>query len=205
MRREIILTTVAAAGMQDYGRKATTLVLENEEIYIMHVVLPAAGKYTLWNMIKDELIFKFGNIGCILFDFELRGKKGQSIEAIVYCINFDIKKIASDLKSKGGILKGVYPLQFYVLRKYRKHIGGRNYFLVFLFRNRIYLIAAVNNILIMNKIIHYSKGLNEQDFEYQEEKIRDIYLINIKNEEIKSFLPPDFRIVELKPLSDNTF
>jgi len=205
VKKEIVLTTATAADMLDYGRKSTTLVLENEEIYIMNMVLPAAEKHTTWNMIKDELTMKFGNIDSILFDFDLSGKTGKTIEATVYCINFDMKKIVSELKRKGGILQGVYPLQLYVLKKYQKLIRDSSYLLAFLFRNTIYLAAAANNMLVMNKIIDESEGFNEQNFGYLEGDFRVIYLINIKKEAMEGFLSHDFRIEELKPFNENIF
>lgn len=205
MKKEIIMTVASEAHARAYGRKAVTLVLENEEIYIMNMVLPAAEKYNLWNMIKDELIMKFGNIDSILFDFALCVKTGKTVEVMVYCINFDIKKIVSELKRKGGMLKGVYPLQFYILKEYGKLVRESSYFLAFLFRKKIYMVAMVDKILVMNKIMPESEGLNEQDFGYLADRIKVIYLLGISKEAVEVFLPPDMGIKVLNQYSDKTY
>jgi len=205
MKKEFIMSVASEADTRDYGRKAVTLVLENEEIYIMNMFLPAAEKHTLWNMIKDELIMKFGNIDSIPFDFDLCGKTGKTIEVMVYCINFDMRKIVSELKRKGGMLKGVYPLQFYVLKKYRKFFRESSYFLAFLLRKRIYLVAIVDKILVMNKIVPENIGLNEQDFGYMTDKIKVIYLLDIPKEAVEGFVPAGHVIKELKPFNEKTY
>jgi hypothetical protein len=199
------MTVASEAHARAYGRKAVTLVLENEEIYIMNLVLPAAEKYTLWNLIKDELIMKFGNIDNILFDFALCRKTGKTMEVMVYCINFDMKKIVSEMKRKGGMLKGVYPLQLYILKEYGKLVRKSSYFLAFLFRKRIYLVAIVDKMLVMNKIMPESEGLNEQDFGYLADKIKVIYLLDIPKEAVEVFLPQDMEIKVLKQFRDKIF
>jgi hypothetical protein len=166
------------------------IILSGEEAYIMHLELPKACRHEIWQMVKDELGIRFRNTEDILFDFALCRKDSNKYSVVVYCIK---KK----LNYEGVKLKGVYPLQFYVLKKYIHKIKEMNCCLLFFYANKLYLINLEKGIMVTNSISDYSDGLMHTDFCSVPGEIRTIYHINISKDLLDSLSAENLKFVDL--------
>jgi len=166
------------------------IILKGEEVYIMHLELPNASWQELWRMVKDELGIRFRNIEDILFDFAVCRKESNKCSVLVYCIK-------ARLNYEGVKLKGVYPLQFYVIKKYIHRIKERSCFLLFSYANKIYLIKLEKGIVVLNSIYDHCDGLRIGDFCSGPEKINTLYHINTSRELMDSIPEENLKFVDL--------
>ena len=166
------------------------IILRGEEAYIMHLELPNASWHELWQMVKDELGIRFRNIEDILFDFAVCRKEVDKCNVVVYCIK-------TRLNYEGVKLKGVYPLQFYVVKKYIHRIKERSCFLLFFYENKIYLIKLEKGIVVLNSIYDCCDGLRLTDLCSRPGERSTLYHINI-SKDLKDSLPEEkLQLVDL--------
>jgi len=166
------------------------IILRDEEAYIMHLELPNACWHELWQMVKDEIGIRFRSAEDILFDFAVCRKDGDKCSVIVYCIK-------TRLNYEGVKLKGVYPLQFYVVKKYIHRIKERSCFLLFFYENKIYLIKLEKGIVVLNSIYDCCDGLRLTDFCSEPGEISTLYHINISKDLKDSFSEENLKLVDL--------
>jgi hypothetical protein len=166
------------------------IILRGEEVYIMHLELPRACRHELWQMVKDELGIRFRNTEDILFDFAVRRMDGNNYSVVVYCIRTRL--------NYGGIkLKGVYPIQFYVVKKYIHRIKERSCCLLFFYANKFYLIRLKKGIVVMNNVSDSSDNLRHADFCSGPGEISTLYHININKELMDSLHAENLKLVDL--------
>jgi len=166
------------------------IILSGEEAYVMHLELPKACRHELWQMVKDELGIRLRNTEDILFDFAVCSKDSNKYSVVVYCIK-------TRLNYEGVKLKGVYPLQFYVLKKYIHRIKERSCYLLFFYENKLYLINLEKGIMVMNSVSDYIDGLMHTDFCSGPGEIRTLYHINISKELLDSLPAENLKLVDL--------
>jgi len=184
-----------------YKNKKIKVIVDNEEVYIANIVLPKIDKEIIRLMINDELSLRFKNTDNIMFDYFICKKTKKNIEVAVLCFNWNRGNLLENIVKDGGILKGIYPLQFYILEKYRNKINGKNFYFIFLYENSLYIIAAVNGVVIMNKVIKNLDVTSKINFRSYSDKIKHVYYANLNEKFLADYLDEDFCYINLGPIN----
>ncbi|MGE5627476.1 MAG: hypothetical protein ACM3X7_05075 [Solirubrobacterales bacterium] len=174
--------------------KKLKLIVKDEEVYILNMVLPKLNRFALNDVIRGELSLRYKNNDNIMFDYSIISKSNNKIHARVFCFHFEDKKTINSVIEAGGIIKSVIPVQFHVLEKYHRKIKHKNYYFVFIYFDRIYLMEVINNIVEMNKIVN--EFTLEEKFK-SNEIIKTAYHLNIEENIISNYFAKGFELINL--------
>lgn len=192
-------------------KRKIAIVIEGEEIYIEKFTFPKVKDHNIYDLVKNELICKFGSIHNIIFDYKLVSKGENSITTIVYCINIENFNFLQQENYCGAIITKIDILQNYFKEYLSSFIKEKEYYLAFRYKRTLYYLAVQNDNVVANKVVNIEKN----QVCYSEELIKfisgiegelynanKIYTIDLTltNAELKNFI-----VVKLKDLNIKTF
>lgn len=191
----------------DFKNKNIFILVQGEQIYVKLIEIPKVNKRKIYSVIKSELKYHFKNIDNIMFTYDLFKDNGKSLEVIVFCLNWTKDNIIEKCLKKGANIKGIYPMQFYILNKYKKSIREHKYIFVFFHRNKLYLLACIDGKVLANSVI---TDVKKEDFietiDRFKEKceaiavikvIKKIFFLNIPYEDIIEKLSEKYNCSDL--------
>lgn len=170
-------------------RKKAAIILSGEEVNINMVTLPKVKTHEVYNLIKNEIYYSFRSTKDLMICYTLFKENANKDEFIVFCLNTSRLSMVYNNRSAGTNITNIYVLQLCVLGYFRKKIKSKDYVFLFTYKNNLYLLYCINNILIYNNIIK-ACGL-EENFEelvykfirkgkiYYESNIETIYSANV--------------------------
>lgn len=141
------------------------IVVHGEEVYVKLMILPKVSREKLYFIIKQELRVRFKNLDNIMFTYEVFQDNGNCLEVIVFCFNWNEAGLVKNCIETGGDVKGIYPIQFCILDKYRNQIKSENYILIFYLKNNVYLIGCYRNKIVGNSVFRNFDIDNTERFE----------------------------------------
>lgn len=192
-------------------KRKIAIVIEGEEIYIEKFTFPKVKDHNIYDLVKNELICKFGSINNIIFDYKLVSKGENSITTIVYCINIENFNFLQQENYCDAIITKIDILQNYFKEYLSSFIKEKEYYLAFRYKRTLYYLAVQNDNIVANKVVNIEKN----QVQYSEELIKfingiegelynanKIYTIDLTltNAELKNFI-----VVKLKDLNIKTF
>jgi len=188
-----------------------TIVIEGEEIYIEPITIPKVRNFRIYDLVKNELVYKFDNIDNIIFNYKVIGESDKCINVIVYCANIENYHMLKKESYKGGTFTKINLLQNYLLNYLSKMINEKDYYIAFKYNRDIYFLLVSKNNLIANRVMKFDKALSTytEDFkdfleEYKEEYsyINKIYTleISLSNIELDNFI-----VTKLKAVNNREF
>ncbi len=145
----------------DFKNKNLFIIVDGEEIYVKFMTFPKVKKEKLHAIIKGELQYRFKNIDNIMFTYQIVKDNGSSLDVIVFCLNWSKSNLIKKCTERGGKIKGIFPIQFCIFNNYKNRIKDKNYILIFIHENILYLLACVDNKMIANSVI---KTFTENSF-----------------------------------------
>jgi hypothetical protein len=187
-----------------YKNKRIKIIVDNEEIYMIKMILPKVGKEKIRMMIVDELSLRFKNLESIMFDYLIYKKNKKNIDAAVFCINWNRGELLKDIVMKDGELKGVYPLQLYILKKFRRNIKEKNFYFIFLYRKSLYITAVVNDSLVMKRVIkNFESGAEKTNIMTCNDEIKYLYYANMDKKTLADYFDVAMNYVDLGSFQDS--
>lgn len=192
-------------------KRKIAIVIEGEEIYIEKFTFPKVKDHNIYDLVKNELICKFGSIHNIIFDYNLVSKGENYITTIVYCINIENFNFLQQENYCDAIITKIDILQNYFKEYLCSFIKEKEYYLAFRYKRTLYYLAVQNDNIVANKVVNIEKnqvcyseelikfisGIEEEL--YNANKIYTIDL-TLTNAELKNFI-----VVKLKDLNIKTF
>ncbi|AGK97685.1 hypothetical protein [Clostridium pasteurianum] len=175
-------------------KKNSTIIMENEEIYIKYITIPKINKDKVERIVRDELRFYYRTDADITFSYSILKKSKTSLDLIVFYINSNILNNI-DLKDTKNI-KAIYLIQF-CYAKYLKDISKYNkYIIAFIYNQRLYFIFCEKGLIKYNyifrnfkesavefeKCLEYFVNLNKD----MEDNFQMIYILGFKEETVSS-------------------
>jgi hypothetical protein len=154
----------------DFRNKNIFILVQGEQIYVKLIEIPKVSKRKIYSVIKSELKYHFKNIDNIMFTYDVFKDNGKSLEVIVFCLNWTKDDIVEKCVEKGANIKGIYPIQFYVLNNYKKNIKEHQYIFVFWNANKLYLLGCVDGKVLANSVI---RDLKKESFEENIDKFKE--------------------------------
>lgn len=145
----------------DFKNKNLFIIVDGEEIYVKLMTFPKVKQENLHEFIKEELQYRFKNIDNIMFTYQITKDNGSSLEVIVFCLNWSKYNLIKKCTERGGKIKGIFPMQFCILNNYKNRIKDKNYILIFIHENILYLLACSDNKMIANSVM---KTFTEDSF-----------------------------------------
>ncbi|MBI6873056.1 hypothetical protein [Clostridium aciditolerans] len=137
----------------DFKNKNLFIIVDGEEIYVKFMTFPKVKKEKLHAIIKGELQYRFKNIDNIMFTYQIIKDNGSSLDVIVFLLNWSKSNLIKKCTERGGKIKGIFPIQFCILNNYKNRIKDKNYILIFIHENILYLLACTDNKMIANSVI----------------------------------------------------
>lgn len=187
--------------------KSIYIVVEGEEIYVKLIEVPKVNKKRLYFIIKNELKYNFKDIDNIMFTYEVFKDNGNSLEVMVFCLNWTKENIIEKCVQRGAKVKGVYPIQFCALNTCKKNIRQPQYIFVFYSENKFYFIACVNKKVIANSTVsnlnenYIVENLNEFIYKCEEnyklKKFEYIFFLNFPNNDVIKKLSKKYNCTNL--------
>ncbi|WP_368487843.1 hypothetical protein [Clostridium sp. BJN0013] len=132
--------------------KKLYILVHGEEIYITYMDLPKMKSENLYRVVKNELESRFKNIDNIMFSYEIVKRGKHSLGLIVFCMNWSNMNIAKVCNDKGGNIKEIMPIQFYVWSTYKNKLGKENYIFTLIKEDTLYLMACEGDKIIFNNV-----------------------------------------------------
>lgn len=180
----------------DLKNRSLFLVIHGEEVYVKYMTLPKVKKEKIYFLIKSELEYRFKRIDNIMFTYEVFKDNGISLDVIVFCLNWNKPDLLKECVDKGGEIKGIYPVQFHVLNKYKNKIMEKEYIFVFFMEKNLYFLGCCNDKVIGNTLC---KNYDRKKFMAELEKfqIKCCGISNFRNFSSIFFLNfPDKALIE---------
>jgi hypothetical protein len=187
------------------------MVVEGEELYIHIITIPKVKNYRIYDMIKNELIYKFNNINDIIFNYNIIREDENSIDVIVYCANIENFFVLKEGSYNGSNFVKINLIQNYIVSYFESSIKEEDYFLAFRYKRNVYFLLVSKRNIVGNKVIAIDKNLlsyseefasflkgYKEDFSY----INKIYTVDIvlSNTQLENFI-----VVKLKDLNIKGF
>ncbi|WP_333860390.1 hypothetical protein [Clostridium sp.] len=132
--------------------KRVCILAHGEEIYITYMDLPKMKRESLNEVVRNELKSRFKNMDNIMFYYEIAKRSKHSLGLIVYCMNWSNMNLAKVCNDKGGNIRGIMPVQFYIWSNYKNKLGKENYIFTLIKDNTLYLMACEGNKVVFNNV-----------------------------------------------------
>jgi hypothetical protein len=145
----------------DFTNKNLFIVIDGEEVYVKLLTLPKVKKERLYEIIKSELQYRFKTINNIMFTYEILKDNGVNLEVAVFCLNWNKSELIKKCMGRGAKVKGIYPIQFCILNKYKNYIEDKKYIFIFVYEDILYFLACINSKIVANSVI---KTFKEKSF-----------------------------------------
>ncbi|MDD3225466.1 MAG: hypothetical protein PHX70_12355 [Clostridium sp.] len=147
-----------------YGKN--TYIIDNELIYIKYLNIPKVKSNVIYNLITNEFKFYYKLKEKISFCYKILKSNETSLDIIVYYIGYDIssKLIASHIFNA----KAVYLIQLCYVDYVNHIIQCKNYIMIFMYKENLYILFCENKILKLNSIYKnfHAKEFNVENFIY---------------------------------------
>lgn len=175
------------------------ILIEDEEVYIKYLKLPnTKKKQNLNNIIKNELVLLYGNKSeKIFYTYTILDKKDKELDVLVFCIYSEKLKCLEQYLNNNNIKK-INLIQLCFLNYFEGIINEKDYILLFVFNNTMYLLGSVNGKMAGNKIIckeNCSYKMLIDGLRYISDKLEsynaypnNIYGVNINDESLMKYL-----------------
>lgn len=105
-------------------------VFYDEDIYIDTIYIPPVKKAWMDNMIRNNLIYNFDDIGKLSYSYELIKKKNNKYKIILYCINSKKNILYKSINDKHKVV-GVYLIQHCYHYFVKETLKVKDFILVF--------------------------------------------------------------------------
>ncbi|MFT8314666.1 MAG: hypothetical protein ABF633_10540 [Clostridium sp.] len=172
--------------------KNSTIIMENEEIYIKYITIPKINKDKIEKIVRDELRFYYRTDADITFSYSVLKKNKTSFDLIVFYINSNILNDI-DLKDTRNV-KAIYLIQF-CYAKYLKDISKyNNYIIAFIHNQRLYFVFCEKKLI---KCSYIFRNFKESAVEFEkcleyfinldkniEDNFEMIYILGFKEETV---------------------
>ncbi|MCT8976044.1 hypothetical protein N4T77_05480 [Clostridium sp. CX1] len=186
------------------------IVVHGEEVYVKLITLPKVSKEKLYFIIKQELRVRFENLDSIMFTYEILKDNGNSLDIIIFCLNWNGVNLVEKCIEAGGEVKGIYPIQFCILNSYRNQIKSENYVLVFSLEGNVYLVGYYKDRIVGNTVLKNFnlEGLKEEldifivkcNILSKAKEMPAIFFLNFFNKELIQSLSKDYICEDLGEL-----
>lgn len=176
----------------------TTIIMENEEMYIKYITIPKVKKYKLEKIVRDELRFYYRTDEDITFSYSILKKNKTNMELIIFYINSNSLNtmVLKNIKN----VKAIYLIQFCYV-KYVKDISKlNNYVIAFIHKKNIYFVYCEGGLIKYNYIF---RNFHESAIQFETclnyftnlkkdivENLQMIYIIGFRKETVGSIKMP---------------
>jgi hypothetical protein len=189
--------------------KKLFMVIEGEELYIHNITIPRVKNFRIYDMIKNELIYKFNNISNIIFNYNIIREAEEVIDVIVYCVNIENFNVLKKENYNGSNFIKVNLIQNYFISYFETLIKEEDYFFAFRYKRNVYFLLVSKKNIVANKVIAIDKNLLSYSEEfvaflknYREEYnyINKIYTVDItlSNTQLENFIVMKIKDLNIK-------
>ncbi len=175
-------------------KRKVRLIVKEQEVYIMNMNLPRVNQALTRKFIYQELCVRFKNTDSIMFDYIVTGKTKKSVTAAIYCFNWDGEKIIKRVMDSGAILRGVLPLQFYVLEKYIKSIKSELYGFAFIQGGSCYTLEINKGVAAANRVF---KALSQDVTVKFSKNVRQVFHISLSESFLNHYFSGEYKFINL--------
>ncbi|WP_461204346.1 hypothetical protein [Clostridium sp. DL1XJH146] len=182
-------------------RKKIIIILEDEEIVIRNLSLPSMPRKKISSVLNYKLKSEFGDsLKLIEFSYKIIKEDDKNINIIMYCINrTGMDKIVKNCKNKK--IKAIHIIQEYFADIVMSLINDVAFSVVYYYKNYYFYDQYDNGILIRESRIRddeildcgFSSFINTCN---QNNKLYDLYTINIEEKNLKG-VSPKINIINL--------
>ncbi|MFL0246709.1 hypothetical protein [Candidatus Clostridium stratigraminis] len=150
--------------------KKVYIVIEGEKINIREITLPKLRSCELYKLIIDELSNSYNNSDKIFFNYSILKDNGINLDLAIFSSNEGRFKKIEKYILKNSTIEAVYLIQFCFLGYFNEAITHRNFFFVFIYKDKLYLLLCLNKKLIYNDVVQWNdeNKLNKTIFEFME-------------------------------------
>ena len=153
-------TDITKAKLAKLRSCSLNLIFYCEDIYIDRLFIPAVKKKWVGQMIKNNLIINFDDIGKLCYSYDILHKSANKYCISLYCINSKKYQLFDVLNNKVRVT-GVYLIQFCYLFYIHRHLKLKNFLLVFNTNSYTYILSSLEGALIYcNMVISHQLALN---------------------------------------------
>lgn len=193
--------------------KKLFLIIEDEEIHIKYLNVPKVESNDLGLIIENRLKYLYGKKSEeIFYTYIICKENEKELDVLVFCVNCEKLSGLTILNSNYRICK-ITLIQLCFFNYYKRFIVDKDYILIFKYSNNIYLIAAIGEKIIGNRIIeeNYISSI-ENDISYMFHKISNhkgsankVYYVNFHSDEILNYVSSaqKYELVDLGCISDD--
>lgn len=191
----------------DMKNKNLYIIVHGEEVYIKLIKLPKIGKDKLYLMIRQELIYIFKSIDNIVFNYDVYRDNGANLEVMVFCLNWNKNNLLKRCINSGAKLKGIFPVQFYMLYILKNKIKSNNYIVIFSYKYVVYFVKCKDSKVIASSMIRnfsidkfrqqLSEFILKSDYIEQIDK-PDIFFVNFPYEDLIKEFSYTYKCKDLK-------
>lgn len=200
--KDLVYTVVDIENLNvNIKNKKIYILIKDEEVYIKSMTIPKVDKYKIDLIIKNKLIFLYGDKGKdILYTYVIQYERKKELKVLIFCINSQKISYLEEFINNNNIKK-ISLIQFCFLNYFEKYIDDKNYAFVFKYNNKIYFLGVINKKLVTNKIIDFTDIKYDFISELEnivtkvnnyENGIEGIYTVNINNDNIIKELKLNF-------------
>ncbi|MCH3964162.1 MAG: hypothetical protein LKE46_07775 [Clostridium sp.] len=134
----------------DLKHRSVLILIHGEELYVENMALPRTGRKYIYGLIEDRLKDKFKNIDNMMFSYKIWNKNKFEFNLTVLCINHNYSEVIKKFSDNKINIKGMVPVQIYVMDKYKHSINKKSYILVVCFETETYFIACYENNIVFS-------------------------------------------------------
>ncbi|SKA76856.1 hypothetical protein SAMN05428976_102373 [Clostridium sp. USBA 49] len=167
--------------------KKTILILSGEKVNVNILNIPKVKLNELHNIVTHEVYYNFRDTKNLMIAYTLFKKDINNDQFAVLCINN--KKLSMIYNKFSKNISNIYIVQLCVLNYFNKKIKDKDFIFLFQYKDNLYFLYCVNDILIYNniiKIIDIQEGIEkfiynflEESKKYYNTNIKTIYYANI--------------------------
>lgn len=187
------------------------VIIEGEELFINLITLPKVKNSRLYDLVKNELLYKFNKLENIIFDYEIIKETEEAVEVVVYCVNIENFNILKKENYNQSNFIKINMLQNFIKGYLSSSIKNEDYYLAFRYKREVYFLVVAKKNIIANKVVKINKGnvnISEEFTTFINNYNEDLKYINkiytmdltITNAQLKNFI-----LVKLKDLNCKDF
>ena len=143
---------IVKSNSSQYHRCSLKLIFYCEDIYIDRIYIPAVKKKWIGQMIKNNLIANFDDIGKLCYSYDITHKSANKYCISLYCINSK-KNQLFDVANNKFRVEGVYLIQFCYLYYIQRQIKFKDFLLIFNAQNYTYILLSVEGTLESSSVV----------------------------------------------------
>lgn len=178
----------------DIKNRNIHFILNGEKIFVKLISIPKIKRAYIDKVIRGEIEYYFKDIENLIYSYNIYKEEKDSIDVLVFCLNWKEIDILKDVKINKNSIKGVWLIQFCFLKFFMKDFIEKQFIFTFIYNNKIYFIACKDNKLICNNIIeHYNEVefveylkqfIQDSSNKISEESFNTVYFSNFENKDM---------------------